>query len=59
MWLFRSIIILGSIYEVVLTTWGLGEGLTTPVKTQVVTNCYTGPRNWWSLVNTVMGFQDS
>jgi len=21
---------------------------------QIITKCYTGPRNWWALVNTAM-----
>jgi hypothetical protein len=35
--------------------WGLDEGLTDPHrKSQIVTKCYTGPRNWHVLVNTIL-----
>jgi len=39
-------------------TWGLVEGLTTHFKKkQLVTKYYTGPWNWWALVNMLMSLQ--
>jgi hypothetical protein len=41
--------------------WGLGEGLTTPRrrKKQLVTKCYTGPRNWRQLERTRRRWKDN
>jgi len=33
-----------------------GDKNSTPWKKKLVTKCYTGPRNWRVLVNTVMTF---
>jgi hypothetical protein len=43
-----------------LLAWGLGEGLSTlyrKKKKNLVTKCYTLPRNLQCLVNTVMNFR--
>jgi hypothetical protein len=45
---------------VVLQLAVLGEGLTTQrKKKKLVAKCYTGPWNWWALVNTVMNLRVS
>jgi len=44
-------------WSFILGGWA-GEGLTTPYrKYHLVTKCYTGPRTWRALVNTIMNLR--